>query len=233
MKEPLVSVVIAACNQAEHLPRTLRSLKEQTLPSSQIQVIAVNDGSVDGTAEILRSCSDWVETLEQENRGLPASCNVGLQAARGRYFARLDSDDFAQPDWLETLVRALETHPQASCAVPDRMEGDGAVWRTIPAQTENLYSLIACGTLFRTEALRALGGFRSFYWEEYDLYLRLRSQGRFLHVERPLYHYRKHADAMTADADKRRQGWKELTEMWGIQTLRSAGSNPELDQAVR
>lgn len=246
MNEPMVSVVVAAFNQAEHLPGALRSLREQTLPSSRLQVIAVNDGSADGTSEILRRWAEarggasssagrsagWIERIERENRGLPASCNEGLERARGLYFARLDSDDFAEPAWLETLVRALEADPQAVCAVPDRWEGDLSAWRQVQPQVENLYSLIACGTLFRTEDLRAVGGFRPLYWEEYDLYLRLRSRGRFLRVKRPLYRYRKHAGGMTSDDEKRRRGWEELAEVWGLETLRAAGQSRELEQAI-
>lgn len=233
MGEPTVSVVIAACNQAGHLPQALQCVKEQTLSSSRLQVIAVNDGSTDSTSEILRRNAGWIERIERENRGLPASCNEGLQRARGRYFARLDSDDSAEPDWLAALVRALEADPQAACAIPDRWEGDGAAWRQVQPHVENLYSLIACGTLFRTELLRAIHGFRPLYWEEYDLYLRLRPKGRFLRVERPLYRYRRHAGGMTADEERRRRGWKELADLWGVETLRAAGQSPELEWAVQ
>lgn len=228
---PDVSVVVATCNQAATLPETLRSLRAQTLAPNRWELILIDDGSTDETAEILRHAG--ARMVRQENKGLPAGCNTGLRLARGRYFTRIDSDDFAEPDWLETLFRALEADPHAVCAVPDRREGEGAVWRPVQAETENLYSLIACGTLFRARDLRAIGGFRPLYWEEYDLYLRLRSQGRFLHVARPLYGYRRHAGGMTSNPEKRRQGWKELAELWGVETLRSAGVSPDLEQAIR
>jgi GT2 family glycosyltransferase len=98
---------------------------------------------------------------------------------------------------------------------------------------DNLYSLIACGTLFRTELLRAIGGYRAFYWEEYDLYLRLRTQGRFLHVAAPLYTYRRHAAGMTGSRRARHEGWRQLAQIWGAQALREAGVNPELEEALR
>ena len=230
---PEVSVVVVTRNQAATLPETLRSLRAQTLAPDRWELIVIDDGSTDETAEILRREAGGARVVRQETQGLPAGCNTGLRLARGRYFTRIDSDDVAEPDWLETLFRALEADPLAVCAVPDRREGDGAVWRAVRAETENLYSLIACGTLFRARDLRAIGGFRPLYWEEYDLYLRLRSQGRFLHVERPLYGYRKHDGGMTSDREKRRQGWKELAELWGVEALRSAGVSPDLEQAIR
>lgn len=232
MVEPLVSVVIAACNQAQHLPQALESLRRQTLAAHQVQVIAVNDGSQDGTGQILRGC-DWIDRIERENRGLTASCNEGLERARGRYLARLDSDDSAEPDWLEALVNVLEQEPQAACVVPDRWEGDGDTWHRVRPDPQNLYSLIACGTLFRTSDVRGVGGFRPLYWEEYDLYLRLRPRGRFARLERPLYRYRRHSGGMTSDDERRRLGWRELVEIWGADTLRSAGVSRELEQEVR
>jgi len=93
--------------------------------------------------------------------------------------------------------------------------------------------LEACGVLIRTDALTAVGGFRPFFWEEYDLYLRLRGLGRFHHVAEPLYVYRRHAEAMTSRAATRVQGWIELARAWGSETLKTVGSHPELEEALR
>lgn len=233
MSPPLVSIVMVTCNQAATLPEALSSLQAQTLPPDRWERIVIDDGSTDETQEILSRQSDWLRVIRQPNQGLPASCNAGLQSARGKYLARIDSDDLATPDWLERMATVLETAPEASCAVPDRYEWDGAGKRTIRVDLENLYSLIACGTLFRTELLRAIGGYRPFYWEEYDLYLRLRTHGRFLHVVAPLYTYRRHAAGMTQSRQARQEGWRQLAQTWGAQALRAAGTHPELEEALR
>jgi len=230
---PAVSVVIATCNQATTLPETLRCLRTQTLAPHRWELLIIDDGSTDETAEILRRDAGWAQVVRQENRGLPAACNTGLGLARGRYLARMDSDDSAAPDWLERMTDALEAAPDASCAVPDRFETDGRTHRLVRSEPDNLYSLIACGTLFRTKLLRSIGGYRPFYWEEYDLYLRLRPMGSFLHVRSALYTYRKHAGAMTQSREARHRGWRELASVWGEQALRSAGPNPDLEEALR
>lgn len=233
MKGPAISVVMATCNQAPSLVDALSSLRAQTLSPHQWELIVINDGSTDETEEILRQNSHPLQAIHQSNQGLAASCNTGLRLARGEYFARMDSDDLASPDWLERMVDALEAAHDATCAVPDRTEWEGAGKRHVRVDPDNLYSLTACGTLFRTDLLRAIGGYRSFYWEEYDLYLRLRSRGRFLHVPVPLYTYRRHAAAMTQSRDARYKGWRELAQTWGEQALRAAGVNPELEEALR
>jgi len=224
---------MATYNQAASLPETLSSLRVQTLSPDHWELIVINDGSTDATKEILHRNSKLLRAFHQPNQGLVASCNTGLRLARGKYFARIDSDDLAAPDWLERMAAALEMVPEASCAVPDRYEWDGAGKQHVRAELDNLYSLTACGTLFRTEMLHAIGGYHPFYWEEYDLYLRLRPLGRFLHVPGPLYTYRRHTAAMTQSREARHQGWRELAQAWGEQVLRTAGMNPELEEALQ
>ena len=231
MKRPAVSVVMATHNQAATLSEALKSLKAQKLPAAEAEVIVVNDGSTDETARILRRHQGWIRLIETEHRGLVSSCNEGLAAARGRYFTRIDSDDLADPYWLLELSHLLEQDPGACCVIPDRYELHGTARRRVNVDPSNLYSLTACGTLFRTESVRKAGGFRPFYWEEYDLYLRLKTLGPFLHWPEPLYLYRKHPGGMTHNESERKDGWRELAQAWGSEALRAAGSHPELEFA--
>jgi glycosyltransferase involved in cell wall biosynthesis len=233
MSKPLITIVMATYNQGRYLRQALDSLRAQMLPHDDVEVIVINDGSTDETSEILRDYGGGVHLIERENRGLVASCNEGLALARGGYFARLDSDDFVAPEWLKCLVEALESNPHACCAYPDRYEVRSDQWRYVKAEPGNLYSLEACGTLFRTDVLRGVGGFRPFYWEEYDLYLRLRQVGKFVHVPQPLYMYRKHIDSMTHNGSKRLEGWLQLAKEWGSDTLKSVGFNPDLYKALQ
>ena len=233
MSKPLISVVVATYNQARYLRQALDSLRLQILPPDEFEVIVINDGSTDKTSEILQDYRGWIHLRERENRGLIASCNEGLAVARGHYFARLDSDDFVAANWLRCLAEAVELNPKACCAYPDRYEGEEETWHYVKAQSDNLYSLEACGTLFRTDVVRQVGAFRPFYWEEYDLYLRLRHQGEFVHVPQPLYMYRKHAASMTCDLSDRLEGWLQLAKEWGPDTLGSVGFDDELDKALQ
>lgn len=231
--KPRLSLMIATHNQEGTLEQALRSALQQDLGPGHCEVIVVDDGSTDRTPEILRRYTAKLRLFPQPNRGLAAACNTGLAQARGEYFARLDSDDWAAPSWLRRLLDLLERHPEACGAYPDYTElreQDRTVFR--PAREDNLYSLLACGTLFRTQSLQEVGGYRNLFWEEYDLYLRLRERWPLLHLPEPLYFVRKHPDSMTADASRRRQGWQELLRLWSAQQLRSAGSDPELEEAV-
>lgn len=113
MSGPLVSVVLP-CYQAErHLQEALDSLLRQT--HRHLEVVAVDDGSTDGTAGILSTTAradPRVRILTQpENRGLVAALNRGVEAARGELVARMDADDVALPDRVARQVAALERWP--------------------------------------------------------------------------------------------------------------------------
>jgi len=229
---PDVTVCMATLNQAEHLTQALTSLQTQMLARDRFEVVVIDDGSSDETARLLPEWIPLIRLVSRDNRGLVASCNEGLVLAKGRYFTRVDSDDLVAPNWLTSMVAALDETPDACLAYSDRIEMDVSSTRRINCNAADIYSLQACGTVFRTDVLKRIGGFRPFYWEEYDLYLRLRAAGKWVHVPLPLYVYRKHDSSMTARGSDRINGWVQLAMEWGADTLRSAGAGLEMEQAL-
>ena len=232
MGAPDVTVCMATLNQASYLTQALASLQTQTLARDRYEVVVIDDGSDDETPRLLLEWIHLIRLISRDNRGLVESCNEGLGLARGRYFARVDSDDVVAPNWLASMVAALDETPDACLAYPDRIEIDVPSPRRINCSAANIYSLQACGTVFRTDVLRRIGGFRPLYWEEYDLYLRLRAAGKWVHVPLPLYVYRKHDASMTATVSDRIKGWRQLATEWGADTLRSSGADLEMEQAL-
>jgi len=101
-KIPRVSVIIPVYNVENHLEDCLDSVVNQTL--KEIEVICVNDGSTDGSLDILEKFAEKdqrITIMDQENRGAGAARNKGLEIARGEYLSFLDADDFFEPDMLE------------------------------------------------------------------------------------------------------------------------------------
>jgi glycosyltransferase involved in cell wall biosynthesis len=106
--KPLVSILIPAYNAEKSIVYTLRSAVAQTWTRKQI--IVVNDGSTDRTAEIVRQfASKGVILLSQENRGLCATQNQAFRLSEGDYIQWLDSDDVLAPDKIERQLAALRT----------------------------------------------------------------------------------------------------------------------------
>jgi glycosyltransferase involved in cell wall biosynthesis len=112
-----VSIVIPAYNAAATLAEALRSVLAQTLPP--MEIIVVNDGSTDDTAEVLRQFGDKVKTLHQENSGLAATRRAGIAAARGDLIALFDADDLCEPDRLAVQVAFMDACPEVLLTATD------------------------------------------------------------------------------------------------------------------
>lgn len=100
------SVIIPAYNRESTLPRCLDSLLAQ--PRSDVQIIVVDDGSTDGTGQILRGYAEKypaVQYLYKENGGVSSARNLGLDHARGKYVSFVDSDDYVLEDYFMVLDR--------------------------------------------------------------------------------------------------------------------------------
>lgn len=109
IQTPMVSVIVPIYNASRFLGKCLSSLAAQTF--DDFEAICVDDGSTDASANIVRGFVDRDKRFSlvcKENSGYGASMNVGLDRARGRYVAILESDDFFDPQALELLVFAAE-----------------------------------------------------------------------------------------------------------------------------
>src|SRR5712691_3174784 len=119
---PRVSVVVCTYNGGRTLEQCLRSLLNLDYPD--FEIIVVDDGSTDDTAEILPRFSE-IRTIRQTNRGLSAARNVGLHAASGSIIAYTDSDCFVDRDWLTLLVQQLECSGASAVGGPNLTPDDG------------------------------------------------------------------------------------------------------------
>lgn len=212
-----VSVVIPTYNHAQYVLAALESVFAQTLPADE--VIVVNDGSPDDTAERLRPLRDAgrIRYMEQPNAGQGAARNRGLAQARGSYIAFLDDDDRWPADKLQWQVDALEKAPAAVMVYgphqllsPDGAEVTDDVNQSphdpmgdaFTAFRRRNWILSVGQTLIRAEALRAVGGFDPTIWgsDDWDLYVRLARQGQFLFEPKVALHYRRHATNASGSA---------------------------------
>lgn len=108
---PKISIITAAYNHVRFVRQSVESAQAQTY--RDFEHIVVDDGSTDGTAEILQEYGNRIKYIRQENRGTHASFNVAIRASSGEYIAILDSDDAWLPNKLERQMKAFEEFPDA------------------------------------------------------------------------------------------------------------------------
>ena len=104
-----VSVVMPVYNAEESVLRALDSLRAQTI--AELEIIVVNDGSTDGTMELLHHQHD-IMLLDHSHRGIAAALNDGLTAASGDYIARMDADDLCHPTRMELQAAYLDVYSE-------------------------------------------------------------------------------------------------------------------------
>ena len=109
---PLVSVVIPVWNSPDLIGKCLTALAQQTYPRDRFEVLVVDNGSTDATANVARSYP-FVAVLSEPVAGSYRARNRGLRSARGEYVAFTDADCIPDPDWLTAAVRAARLYPQA------------------------------------------------------------------------------------------------------------------------
>ena len=102
MSTPTVSVIIPVFNTADYLAQAIESVLNQTL--QDLEIIAVDDGSTDGSPEVLKSFGDKIRIITQPNSGQGAARNRAFAQARGEFVYFMDSDDIILPQTLETCV---------------------------------------------------------------------------------------------------------------------------------
>ncbi len=121
-EHPLVSVVIPVFNGTNYLAEAIESVLEQTYPA--IEIIVVDDGSTDGTWDLIQSFGDRVRGIRKPNGGVASAMNRGIREAAGRHIAWLSHDDLFLPEKLARQVRFLqESDGFAACYTDYRIIG--------------------------------------------------------------------------------------------------------------
>lgn len=170
----LVSVVITVYNKRNWLRRAVDSVLTQSV--QEFELIVVDDGSQDGSLEVLRGYRDQrIRVISKQNGGVSSARNAGLAVARGKYLAFLDADDEWLPWHLATALECFERHPDAGMVANRYLEiGDDSRserpssppsrWNCLKMEryldeiSANRFSLWICSAVFAASALNRSGG---------------------------------------------------------------------------
>lgn len=203
---PLVSAIILTHNRKSLVTRAIDSALNQSYP--YMECIVVDDASSDGTREMLSAREDiqYIYIPQEESRGGNYARNVGIKAAKGKYVAMLDDDDFWLPTKIEKQVKLIE---EKECdlvycgSIPEIVNPDGSIefgkWSAHPDGQGDLSKLIFtriwvlnCAMMIRKSALDMYGFYDENlrYWQEFELNVRLAQYSPFYFVNEVLMVFR-------------------------------------------
>lgn len=210
-RQPCVSVIIPAYNYARFLPLAVQSALQQRGEDFSVEVIVVDDGSTDDTAEVAAGLAG-IRYIHQENQGLSAARNTGMLAARGDFLLFLDADDLLAPQVVSTHLAAFARHPEWSVSIclclqlfEDKSQPN-SVWPLYAGHIDvhmcNANVSPVHTYMIRSEAARAVGLFDTSLkaCEDQDFWLRCLFAGHIFGVNPDgLVIYRRHGESMTSN----------------------------------
>jgi glycosyltransferase involved in cell wall biosynthesis len=217
---PRISVVITTYNREQWITQTLASVFAQTY--ADFEVIVIDDGSTDGTRAVVEPFLDRIRYVFQENRGVAAAWNRGIEVSRGDILAFLASDDLWEPKTLEKVVAEFGRQPDAGLVsimargITQEGERTNRLWgkRTAGSDystTSLLWGDAGCCSWFfvRREVLDRVGLYdeKLRTAEECDLLLRISFQARMVALREPLLLKRQHDANLSKDQLSNAERW--------------------------
>jgi len=201
-----VSVIITCYNHAGYLAEAIESVRSQSW--KPIEIIVVDDGSTDHTGDVARAFSD-VNYIHQQNQGLSAARNTGIQAATGDFILFLDADDYLLSHAIYHLVEGLSAAPDAAfiSAAHIRVDKFGNKIRasTPPRETgfsallKSNYIGMHAAVLYRSTVLKTFRFRKLAACEDYDMYLSVARHHPVVHRDTLVAAYRIHGENMSAN----------------------------------
>jgi glycosyltransferase involved in cell wall biosynthesis len=234
---PTVSVIIPAYNQAQFVAQAIESVFGQTF--IDYEIIVINDGSTDETAQILAGYAERIRVVTQANAGLSAARNSGLRLAQGEFIGLLDADDMWYPGALLAMVDHFTKNPEIDvvCGAWDLIDETGRIISSANDPTNlrarvraDFLRTIAVGNivipsalLLRRRVFECCGNFDPMLKgvEDWDLLIRLAAHGHKLDlISVPVLHYRRHSGCLTRDPQRTEQASRQvLTKLFSDEQL--------------
>ena len=232
-----ISVIIPTYNSARYISEAVNSVLEQTFKA--FEVLVIDDGSTDETEAIMSRYSAPVRYIRQQNAGVAAARNRGIEESRGRYVAFLDADDTWFPHKLERQLDALDKNRgcricYSAFTVVDSTLAPLFINRSDRRDTAlkdlllrgNIVGSI-CTVLAERSLFSAVGGFDPTLSQcaDWDMWIRLAVHTDFSYIDESLVTYRHHGEMMSKNAS--------LLESDSVRVLEKGFAMPDLAPSLR
>ena len=224
-----ISVILACYNTERYIASAVKSILAQTF--GDFELILLNDGSTDRSAEILKQLAaqdSRIKLISRPNKGLTKTLNEGISLATAPLIARMDADDISLPTRFEKQVAYLDANPDCVC-VGSRVTLIDPYDSPISVTDHKLdhdaidadllkgigWSIVHPAAMMRTEAVRRVGGYREQFTtsQDLDLWLRLAEIGKLANLPDALVQYRQHFESVAST--KHEAQWQVKSQIVG------------------
>jgi glycosyltransferase involved in cell wall biosynthesis len=214
---PPVSIVIPCYNADRWVSGAIESALGQTY--SNVEVVVVDDGSTDGSLEVIKQFDGKIKWLSTPNRGPCAARNVGLRAARGEWIQFLDADDLLHPDKLDLSLKSCESYPSVefvwaphvsigedfSLNSPEARAPEPLDMQIKLSQDALLAYYAPSVAMFRSRFLERVGDWNESLkrWVDLEYHARIAALlPCYARLSKPLYFYRQHSGERISNSNR-------------------------------
>ncbi len=216
-----ISLIILNYNLSQFVSRAIRSCLAQIIFRRNVEIIVVDDNSTDDSLKIINEFKNEITLIKNKsNKGVGYSSNQALKKSKGKFWMRVDADDFLNQHACQSMLYLLEENHNFDYVYCDhyRVDVDGVKINKVKLnKRENLFKHGA-GVMFRTNVLKRIGGYNEKMrnCEDYDLLARFhvnKKKGFYLPV--PLYRYYIHGKNITLNKERKMMEQK-VREKYGF-----------------
>jgi glycosyltransferase involved in cell wall biosynthesis len=212
---PKLSVIIASYNHQDYIAETLRSLEQQTF--QDFEIIIIDDGSSDKTVDVAKNAQSRAQIHTQENQGVVAARNRGIDLAKGRYICFVDSDDVVLPERFAKQVALLDSNNELGMVYADALIIDSKgeqigkfsdVYPVVPGDAAQRLAMHYCFTpmitvMVRADVLRKTGPFeKPGPISDYMKWIEVAHISKVHYDPEPLGCWRRHQTSTSKQANK-------------------------------
>jgi glycosyltransferase involved in cell wall biosynthesis len=214
-RKPKISVIIRTYNSEKFVKRAIRSALNQTLDKNNYEILVVDDGSYDGTMDILKKYADKIRIIEQGHLGPKIGVKTGIKESRGNHVIFLDADDQFKPDTLKKMLSAFDDK-SIDFVYCDYFEKKGKTIKRI-SLAKNIFNNLWCNIMFKKKLFKEIGlPSRKLFFAEYDFLIKLMRAGKKgKYFKYPLYVYNRSQNSLTSIKEMVEMGINQLKKKYG------------------
>ena len=207
-----IDITLAVCNfnRAEYLDRSIRSCLDQIVfGNKMIEVIVIDDNSSDRSKKVLNIFGKKIKLFSnKKNMGVGYCSRLAVKKARGKYFMRVDADDYISKFSCEIMSSILDNNPDFAYVYTDhnRIDVNGFNEKKIKLDNKNKVRAHGAGIMFLKKKILSIGNYNQNFRqaEDHDLILRLDKKYKSYYLPIPLYRYYIHGKNISLNKQERK-----------------------------